>query len=170
MEIRTERLLLRHPAVSDAEAYMRIHNSEFVLRYNAMEKQTLEKIETMFSSDCADTLLLCAKTSGKVLGAVFLQEDSLRYGVDSVELSYFLDESATGNGFMREAMRGLISQLFADGKQCVASRVFVPNTASHKLLLSLGFHRDGVIPMCVKGYGGRIFDDTLYSVLAEEWK
>ena len=170
MQICTERLLLRHPKPIDAQSYLAIHNSEFVLCYNAMEKMTLEQVEQMFSGTCENTLLLESAADGKILGAVFMQEDSLRYGVESVELSYFLDESATGCGYMREAMRGLISHLFTMGTKCVASRVFVPNKASHKLLASLGFHRDGVIPMCVKGYGGQIFDDTLYSVLAEQWK
>lgn len=170
MELRTERLLLRHPKPADVRQYLDIHNSEFVLRFNAMEKKTPEQVVQMFSGVCEDTLLLENIATGDILGAVFMQEDSLRYGVASVELSYFLAESATRKGYMREAMRCLISHLFANGAQCVASRVFAPNEASHKLLLSLGFHRDGVIPMCVKGYGGQIFDDTLYSVLAQEWK
>lgn len=170
MEIRTERLLLRHPVPSDAQSYLAIHNSEFVLRYNAMEKKTLAQVEKLFADSCEDTLLLQHIATGQILGAVFMQEDSLRYGVESVELSYFLDEKSTGCGYMREALRGLINHLFAAGNQCVAARAFVPNEASRKLLLSLGFHCDGVIPLCVKGYGGVIFDDCLYSLFADRWQ
>ena len=35
MYLKTERLYLRGPQPKDAAAYVAIHNSEFVLRYNA---------------------------------------------------------------------------------------------------------------------------------------
>ena len=42
MHLETERLNLRRPNVCDAADYTAIHNSEFVLRYNAMQPTTGE--------------------------------------------------------------------------------------------------------------------------------
>ena len=105
------------------------------------------------------------KDSGKVIGAIFTEEDSIRWGIASMELSYFLGEEYSRQGYMKEALRALIDYLFAiQNLTCVAARSFAPNIASRKLLESLGFHCDGYIPKCVKGCGDVIFDDTLYSL------
>jgi RimJ/RimL family protein N-acetyltransferase len=72
---------------------------------------------------------------------------------------------------MKEALEVLIAYLF-DKMQldCVSARAFIANEASHHLLLSLGFHQDGVIPRCVKAYRDVIYDDGIYSLLKEEWR
>ena len=49
MNMTTERLILRTPRVTDAESYCTIHNSEFVLRYNAMMPTTKERMESSSS-------------------------------------------------------------------------------------------------------------------------
>lgn len=169
--LETERLILRQPKDSDAEAYFKICNSEYVLRYNAMMPKSLDNILQQFSKPCDDTWILENKETGKVIGAIFTEEDSIRWGVASMEVSYFLSEEYSRQGYMKEALRALIDYLFANRElSCVAARSFAPNTASRKLLESLGFHCDGYIPMCVKGYKDTIFDDTLYSVFKENWK
>lgn len=169
--IETKRLILRRPQVADVQAYVSICNSEFVLRYNAMTPRTIERVTEQFSGACDDTLILELKETGQVIGAVFTEEDSIRWDVNSMELSYFLGEAFSCQGYMKEALHALIDHLFAtQNLTCVAARSFAPNTASRKLLESLGFHQDGYIPHCVKGYNDTIFDDTLYSVFHENWK
>ena len=169
--LKTERLILRSPAASDAAAYCNICNSEFVLRYNAMTPKCEEDVTKQFSGNCDDMWILEEKKSGRLIGAIFTEEDSVRWGVESVELSYFLGEEYSCKGYMKEAIRELINHLFATKPlTCVAARSFAPNIASRKLLESLGFHCDGYIPRCVKGYQDEIFDDTLYSVFRNNWK
>ena len=165
MKLETDRLILRHPEVRDAEDYVAFHNSEFVLRYNAMTPCTLENIKEKFSEKDPDTLLLELKKSGKVIGTICLEEDSIRWGIASKELSYFIDEAYSQKGYMKEALGAVIDYLFEKEKlECVSARCFAPNTASLALLRSLGFHQDGYIPRCVKGYKEEIFDDTLHSL------
>ena len=169
--LETKRLLLRRPKPADAQAYLTICNSAYVLRYNAMSPTTMERVAERFSQPCEDTWLMEDKASGKLIGAVFTDEDSIRWGVGSLELSYFLEETYSGQGYMKEALHALIDHLFVtQNLTCVAARSFAPNTASRKLLESLGFHQDGYIPHCVKGYNDTVFDDTLYSVFCENWK
>ena len=171
MTIETKRLILRAPRETDAEDYLRLRNSEFVLRYNAMVPATEEKVLRYFSERQENTLLLVHKESGCVMGEICVDEDSLRYGVASKELSYWLGEEYSRQGYMKEALRAVIRDLFEKEElECVAARCFAPNTASLALLKSLGFQRDGYIPRCVKGYGDEIFDDTLHSLFRKDFQ
>lgn len=173
MELETQRLLLRQPRAEDVDDYLAFRNSPFVLRYNAMKEQTKEEAIARFSAgekEQWDTLVMEHKATGRVIGAIFTEEDSLRWGIASKELSYFLREDCARQGYMKEALRAVIEYLFRMEKlECVAARAFAPNTASRTLLRSLGFHQDGYIPRCVKGYGDVVFDDTLHSLLREEY-
>ena len=173
MKLITERLILRTPQVQDAAAYTAIHNAEFALRYNAMKPTTTERMELAIQDPeyAENALYLEEKASGQVIGAVFLEEDCLRYGVASKCLSYMMAESHSRKGFMKEAMQAVIQYLFEEEKlDCVSARVFVPNTASRALLRSLGFREDGIIPKCVKGYGDVIFDDVIHTLFPEDLK
>ena len=172
MHLQTQRLILRRPNREDVDEYMEFVNSEFVQRYNAMTAVTREKAETQFANAPGDfsTIAMELKSTGKVIGMIYTDEDSLRYGVASREFSYFLREEEARKGYMKEALRALIAHFFeAEKLDCAAARCFAPNIASRQLLESLGFHLDGVVRQCVKGYGGIVFDDCLYSLLQEEF-
>lgn len=167
MTIKTERLILRPPESDDVNAYMRISNSPFVLRYNAMTPKNTQQVHELFKEarEREDMLLMQLLETNELIGAICMEEDSIRWGVASKEISYFLGEQYARKGYMKEALTELIRYLFQSEKlSCVAARAFAPNIASRKLLESLGFHLDGIIPHCVKGYADVIFDDTLYSM------
>lgn len=170
MKLETNRLILRTPETKDADTYTAIHNSEFVLRYNAMAPVTAEWMTAKFQDPeyREQTVFLEEKESGVLIGAIFLEDDDLRYGVASKCISYFIAESHSRKGFMKEAMRELLRYLFGkENLECVSARAFVPNAASRALLRSLGFQENGIIPRCVKGYGGVIFDDAIHSLFKE---
>lgn len=173
MYLETQRLILRTPEIKDVDDYLEFVNSDFVMRYNAMTPVSREKAEAQFSAasgDCA-ALAMELKCTGRVIGMIYTGEDSLRYGVASRELSYFLREDAIRQGYMKEALHTLIRHLFeTENLASVAARCFAPNIASRKLLESLGFQQDGLVRKCVKGYGDIVFDDCLYSLLREEFK
>ena len=173
MNLQTQRLILRAPEGKDAAAYATIHNTEFVLRYNAMAPTTPERMEAKFRDpECREnTVLLEEKETGLLIGAIFLEDDDLRYGVASKCLSYFIDEAYSRKGYMKEAMGAVIAHLFAEEKlECICCRAFAPNAASRALLKSLGFMENGIIPRCVKGYGGVIFDDVIHTLFPENLK
>ena len=172
MKLTTQRLILRRPRPEDAEDYCVIHNSEFVLRYNAMMPVTADRMEKQFADDayCNDAVFLEDKKTGILLGAIFLEDDDLRYGVASRSLSFFLREEFTREGYMKEAMRAVIGWLFETGDlECVSARAFAPNTASRALLKSLGFQENGIIPRCVKGYGDVVYDDVIHTLFKENF-
>lgn len=172
MQLDTKRLILRAPQARDVDDFMEFRNSEFVLRYNAMTVKTRQEVLAQFTGGAADcrTFVLEQKETGKIIGVIFTEEDSLRWGIASKELSYFMNEAYSRRGYMKEALHAVIAYLFeAEGLDCVSARCFAPNTASRKLLASLGFHQDGRIPRCVKGYNDVIFDDTLHSLFRQEF-
>ena len=145
MELQTQRLRLRPPLVADVDDYLEFCNSEFVLLYNAMTPKSREEVLDSFSRDREDAILLEHKATGKVIGAVFLEEDSLRWGVESRELSFFLREEYARKGYMKEALRAVIRALFQQTElECVTARAFSPNIASRALLRSLGFVKTAV--------------------------
>lgn len=173
MKLETKRLILRKPELKDVGDYLQFVNTEFVNRYNAMTPVTREKAEARFceAGDDLSTIAMERKDTGRVVGMIYTDEDSLRYGVASKEFSYFLREEEARKGYMKEALSALIDYFFEkENMDCVAARCFVPNIASQKLLESLGFSRDGVVRKCVKGYKDIVFDDYLYSLMREDWK
>ena len=172
MKLITERLTLRRPRPEDAQSYCTIHNSEFVLRYNAMTPAAKERMEQKFADEdyCNGTVFLEEKENGELLGAIFLEEDDLRYGVDSKGISYFIREEDARKGYMKEAMRAVIGWHFeTQSLECVSARAFAPNAASRALLRSLGFRENGIIPKCVKGYGDVVFDDVIHTLFREDF-
>ena len=172
MKLETKRLILRSPQVKDAQSYCAIHNSRFVLRYNAMAPTNAEWMEKRFADPdyCNNAVFLEEKESGQLIGAIFLEDDDLRYGVGSKNLSYFIREDFSRKGYMKEAMAAVIAELFTNKDlECICARAFAPNTASRALLKSLGFQQNGIIPRCVKGYGDVVFDDVIHTLFREDF-
>lgn len=172
MYLETERLILRTPSLRDVDDYMEFRNCEFVMHYNAMKHITKEEATDQFAKAATqqNTIAMELKSAGKVIGMIFAEEDSLRWGVKSKEVAYFLREEESRKGYMKEGLHAVITHLFdTEQLRCVSARCFVPNTASRRLLESLGFHCDGIVRQCVKGHGDVIFDDALYSLLREEF-
>ena len=165
----TERLLLTPPTAGDAPALTRIQNTDFVLRYNAMELWDEERMRGWIERNAPQQIVLRRREDATPIGLVGLAEDSLRYGVDSVELNCYLSEAYARQGYMREALACILDRLFDAGAERVAARAFAPNVASRRLLESLGFRQEGLLRRAVRGYGGVVFDDTLYSVDRAAW-
>jgi ribosomal-protein-alanine N-acetyltransferase len=172
LKLETKRLILRQPEMKDAQSFTAIHNSAFVLRYNAMQPTTPERMEQAFTNPeyLENTVFLEEKETGNLLGAIFLEDDDLRYGVESKGLSYFIREDYARKGYMKEAMNAVIAALFEkEDLECICARAFAPNVASRALLKSLGFQENGIIPRCVKGYGDVIFDDVIHTLFQDDF-
>ena len=64
MNLETKRLLLRKPQITDAADYTAIHNSDFVLRFNAMDPTTPERMAAKFAEEAylSETVFLEKKS------------------------------------------------------------------------------------------------------------
>jgi ribosomal-protein-serine acetyltransferase len=87
----------------------------------------------------------------------------------SVELGYWLAESAQGAGIMMSAVRALVDLAF---EQLRLNRVqicaAVHNERSRALIVRLGFQLEGVAREHYR-LGSEYHDDAVYSMLASEW-
>jgi RimJ/RimL family protein N-acetyltransferase len=169
----TERLLLRGVQPGDEEDLFEIRNSEYVLQYNCMKKITMEQLQEQLMKDMESKDIYCIvlKENGKVIGMIDLESDGLRYGVNSLVISYYLGEQYASKGYMTEALREMIRYVFEEREvDVLAVRAFKANEASGRLIEKLGFIYEGCIRRGVKGYQDIIYDDMIYSMLREEYE
>ena len=127
----TERLILRSPDNNDAQTLLKIHNDMATLKFNAMTKY--EFAEMIRDIEREHDMMYCIelKNSNNVIGAVFINPDRLRYRVNALSLSYYLDCRYYRNGYMYEALQAIIIKLF---KQ----RLILSNKCLKKMLVCKG--------------------------------
>ena len=166
--IETSRLLIRKEQLSDTEDVMSFINTDFVTKYNCYKPVTREKLTQNITE--RPEYVLFEKSDGRVIGTVGIHEDSMRFNPASCEICYLLAEEYARRGYMSEALRAIVRHLFESGREIVSARVFSENTASCRLLDSLGFHRDGCLRNAVVRFDGKCFDDCLWSVTKDELK
>lgn len=170
----TDRLILRDPAAEDAAPLIKILCQDFVRRYNCLGTPlTEEAMAKMLEANAAagSQFVLEHRSSGRVIGSVGLQEDSLRYRVAAVTIDYYLSEEFAGKGYMTEALTELIGWLFRTRRpELISARVFTENTASLRLLAKLGFQQEGVLRRAVRNFEGKVFDDVIFSLLKEDYE
>ena len=168
----TERLLLRGIQPGDEEDLFEIRNSEYILKYNCMKKITMEQLQEQIRKDMENKDIFCIvlKENNKVIGMVDIGQDTLRYGVNSQGISYYLGEQYASKGYMTEALREIIRHAFEEKSLDVLSvRAFKDNEASRRLIEKLGFEYEGCIRRGVKGYQDIVHDDMIYSILRQDY-
>lgn len=172
--VETERLVLRAPEQRDAEAMLAIRNSAFVREFNPMRVWEIDRMRAEIEAqrESGGALYIERKADGALLGGIWFEEDDQRYCVASKCVSYYLGESYTRQGYMREALGAAVEAAFAQDEalEVVAARVFRGNTASERLLLGLGFTYEGCLLHCVRSEDGRVFDDMQFCLLRADCK
>jgi RimJ/RimL family protein N-acetyltransferase len=102
---------------------------------------------------------------GRILGGLTLHHlDPMR---DVVEVGYWLFEHARGRGVATRAVRAVVDHAFGNGIYRVEAVVRVGNTASERVLVRLGFAREGVKRRFLRYADARV-DSTLFSLLADD--
>ena len=167
MYLETQRLILRNLKGTDLQAYLRFRNSEFVLRYNAMARQSTEEAEEYIRNNLTNDrhVAIARKDTDAFVGMIYVEQDSLRYKANSLQVSYWLGEPYSAQGVMTEALGALVQYLLSqDDVNSVTARVFADNPGSGKLLRRLGFLQEGRLHQAVLGYDGILHDDLLFSL------
>ena len=167
MYLDTQRLILRNLKGTDLQAYLRFRNSEFVLRYNAMSRQSTEEAEEYIRNNLTNDrhVAIARKGTDAFVGMIYVEQDSLRYKANSLQVSYWLGEPYCAQGVMTEALGALVQYLLSrDDVNSITARVFADNPGSGKLLRRLGFLQEGRLHQAVLGYDGILHDDLLFSL------
>lgn len=148
--ITTERLILRHPAPSDAPRIAELVGDFEVARWVSTVPHPYapeDALTWMSSHDAgraADTDHPHAITTAEdgLIGMVGLHRKPEHDGV--FEIGYWLGRPYHGRGYATEAGKAVLAWAQARGERRFVSRHFVGNDASAKVLKKLGFVYTGV--------------------------
>ena len=158
--LESARLIIRPLRVSDLDAIYASVNHWPAVRYTSSipypcdPSDVLEYIhKSLQEGEDGDSSLLGAedRSTGQYVGQV-----GLTYALETqeAELSYLLDPRVQGKGFATEAARTIMAWGFQERTlDAVFARVFVPNTASHRVLARLGFRRTGTQDIYARARG-----------------
>jgi len=163
-ELITKRLILRKPLETDLDDMYLIYNEDFVIKNNVMNKKNRDEVLEMLEKDKnSNVWYIEEKTSEKVIGVIYKNQDSLRYDTNTCDLSYWLGEKHSKKGYMYEALSAVIKYLFEDENiSGITCRVFEDNPASIGLVKKLGFIQEGRLENAVKSLDGVIHNDCLF--------
>jgi phosphinothricin acetyltransferase len=130
----------------DAADIARIYDQGIAERIATFEtkERTTRDIERMLAEREGRYPTVVVERDGRVIawaGASEYRPREVYAGI--AEFSVYVDREARGTGAGTAAMRGLIAACEAKGFWKLVSRVFPENTASRRLLASLGFREVG---------------------------
>lgn len=155
---------LRCAKADDLNDYLRIRNSYFVMKYNCMSSLTKEEAVCNLERAIHNKYCYFIDFHGKMIGVIYFSEDQMRFGVNALTISYFLDEQYARKGYMSQAIKMALAIVFDEGVEVISARVFSENIASINLLKRIGFKQEGYLHHAVLGYGNIVYDDTLWAI------
>jgi RimJ/RimL family protein N-acetyltransferase len=174
-ELSTARLTLRPVAEPDLADLLDVNGDEVVTRFlpyatwQCLDDGVawLRRMQSLASAGTGQQLVLVRHSDAKVIGTVLLfrfEEPSAR-----VELGYVLGRAYWKQGFMREAIEAICHHAFsAMSIRRIEAEVNPANIASNRLLIDMGFVREGTLRKRWVGKGSA-YDTHFYGCLAEEW-
>lgn len=167
--LETNRLIIRKLRKEDSNQVLAILNSDFANKYNATGPINEAIVWKMIEYQLSYVLVL--KEKNLIIGVVGVERDFLRYNMKSVSLTYVLDEAYTKCGYMKEALKEIIYDIFTRlERRIISLRIASENMNSRILAESLGFHFDGTIRMGTRKEDGTIYDDLLFTMTKEEFE
>lgn len=173
-ELETERLLLRMWNKRDAaELYAYAKNPNvgpnagWKPHESVRESRTI--IEQVFLANT--TWAIVHKATGKLIGSIGLEHDTVRKHIRSRELGYSLSEDYWGEGLMTEAAKRLIRYSFEElDIDLLMIRTAESNRRSQRVIEKCGFRYEGTLRRSYRLYDGTIRDTRFYSMLRKEYR
>ena len=176
--IRTERLILRRPELSDAEAYFERRNLAEVARYQDWElPYTREQAETSVAQAAAmdgpvdgegwTITVVDATAPDRILGDLYVE---LRWGGRSAFIGFTFHPDHWGKGYATEGSQALIHHLFTElGVSRIEASLHPDNPASARVLEACGLAFEGLTRESF-WVGDECSDDMLYGMPRPDWE
>lgn len=148
LRLETERLLLRRFQAADARqcfAFLSNEQDAYMDCSKAFTEMDEEYQELMALFRLWDTqYMVTLKETGEVIGTVHASVDNSR-AVETMEVGYSIAHAHQRRGYAFEALSALLD-LLQNGLylEMVTAGILPENTPSEKLLLKLGFHKEGL--------------------------
>jgi RimJ/RimL family protein N-acetyltransferase len=163
---------LRRLAPDDAELMFRLHSRPEVVAnqappvpptWEAIERRCRLAESNWLTDDIARMLIVDAAT-GEPVGSCGLSFTEPSAGEASI--GYALLPEWRGRGYATRAVRLLAGWAFGPAGIARLTAGTVPdNTASHRVLERVGFHREGLLVGRLPGLGGTRLDDLAFALL-----
>lgn len=175
--IRTERLILRRPRASDAEAAYQRRRLPEVARYQDWEMPyTRERAQASMAKMAAmdgptegtgwTITVVDAEAPDRILGDVIVE---LRWGGRVGYIGYTFHPDHWGRGYATEAAQALVHHLFTDvGVTRIESSLHPDNVASARVLEACGLTFEGLTRQSF-WVGDECSDDMLYGTTRADW-
>ncbi len=176
--IQTERLILRQPRFSDAQAAFERCNLPEVARYQDWEMPyTLERAELrMTELEAMDgpvddkgwsLTVVDAAAPDRILGSLYV---GISWGGRSALLGYTFHPDYWGRGYATEATQAIIRYLFEDfGVSRIESSAHPDNPPSHRVMEACGLVFEGLTRQSF-WVGDECSDDILYGMPRPDWE
>jgi [ribosomal protein S5]-alanine N-acetyltransferase len=174
--INTERVCLRWMSEADIDALYTIFSNVEVMRYWSSPPISDRKAAALILKGVHDgfhnrTQLkwgVAKRTDDALIGTVTLYNLSVENR--RAEMGYALGRAHWGNGYMHEALQGLLGYAFGElDLHRLEADVDPRNGASIRTLERLGFQREGYLRERWQ-VDGEIQDALFYGLLRPEWK
>jgi len=167
----TERLVLRPLRANDADALHAIYGDAAASIWSshpphAHVEETRERIAQTIDDPDWRNWVITLKGDDAAIGTLGAYEK--RQG-KVIEIGYALVPAHWGRGIASEAVRALVTRLFAEGNRRVFADTDPENTASNRLLERLGFAREGYLRGEWETHLG-VRDSYIWGMLADEWE
>ena len=174
--INTDRLCLRWMSETDIDSLYTIFSNLEVMRYwssppitdRNTAAQILKGVRDDFQNRTALKWGLAKCTDNLLIGTVTLY--NLSFDNRRAEMGYALGRAHWGNGYMHEALQGLLGYAFGVlDLHRIEADVDPRNGASIRTLERLGFQREGYLRERWQ-VDGEIQDALFYGLLRRDWK
>lgn len=147
-------------ALSDREV---INNLRDGIPYPYTEKDALEYINAMLSSDENNTFAYAIDVDSKAVGSIAaFRQENIHFR--TAELGYYLSREYWGRGIMTEAVKQICDEIFSKTDILrIYAEPFSYNAGSRKVLEKSGFEFEGILKNnAVKN--GKMFDMAMYAL------
>jgi ribosomal-protein-serine acetyltransferase len=109
------------------------------------------------------------RESGAFLGGTGLH--NVNWSVPSIEIGYWLRNSAVGHGYVEEAVRLQLGFAFDQlGMERIALTCDPENARSRRIPEAIGFTLEGHLRRDIRMPNGALRDTLVYSILRDEWR
>lgn len=174
--LETERLILR-PFREEDKDFVLEHFSKYEINeYSSFKdletmEEAIELYERLFSPSAnpdAFRLVMVLKETGAPIGTLGFHRYSKQD--NRAELGYDMMKAYWGRGLMIEAVREIIRYGFMEmDLNRIEADANAKNVRSTKLMLNIGFKREGTLRQKFF-YKGGFHDAEIFSILKEDWK
>jgi ribosomal-protein-alanine N-acetyltransferase len=172
--LETERLILRPPTLSDAEAIESFVSDCRVAETTALiphpyppgsATEWVAHAERAWQEGRIAAFMICLRSDGELVGAIALAKTP----EEEIELGYWIGVPHWGNGYATEALRRVLEYAFDElSLKRLATYHFAHNPASGRVMEKAGLKFQGVTPQGSRR-GDQVFDDVRYGLDASEW-